>query len=512
MQADAEEADDDDGQPVQNMTAKSLHKLIADSVTKSLQGLSLQTGAEGGYLSTVELGALRTYEHDALVNLVPAPEHDALQARLQSAAARTNVNSTDKQRQNGDYQKGRVEIQGLKIAIENPAGSVRSGVSPEGKPWSQTMNNHYGYIEVVRRDKLHSITKTFNEDDHPRGDDGKFIAGAAIEKAKSNPKLADKLRAKVTDPKQRKALEEMLGGAKAQSTTVPVNAEKVEGLQNEIKRMSDVIKNRGGEASDDIKAIWNDNLAKSKAELAALTGGPAVKEERGAAPLVTSNVLDKVLDGPNHKFAKAKNAADWENKHFGDVTSKLKPEEVDAVNTYTGGRFSNINDGLRGTEKLDGTDKATIKGLDSAMMKSKLPEAVTVYRGMTSLEHFGDLNKLMGQTIAEKGYMSTSIMPGVANGFARKGEAGGPVGRWEISLPAGTNTLSTDTILGKDSLHQHELILPRGSSYKVTGVEEKKPGFFVIKAEIVGKGVSGGKPKHDNQSDSIFAKRGVKKQ
>ena len=32
------------------------------------------------------------------------------------------------------------------IKIENPKGSVRSGVGPDGKPWSVTMPDHYGYF------------------------------------------------------------------------------------------------------------------------------------------------------------------------------------------------------------------------------------------------------------------------------------------------------------------------------------------------------------------------------
>ncbi len=47
----------------------------------------------------------------------------------------------------GNYRKGAVKLHGLDIAIENPKGSTRSGVSPEGKPWSTTMENHYGYIK-----------------------------------------------------------------------------------------------------------------------------------------------------------------------------------------------------------------------------------------------------------------------------------------------------------------------------------------------------------------------------
>lgn len=53
---------------------------------------------------------------------------------------------TEAQREAGNYKKGHVSVQGLDISIENPTGSTRSGVTPQGEPWSTTMKDHYGYI------------------------------------------------------------------------------------------------------------------------------------------------------------------------------------------------------------------------------------------------------------------------------------------------------------------------------------------------------------------------------
>lgn len=46
----------------------------------------------------------------------------------------------------GNYRKQHIRFQGLEISIENPAGSVRSGVDPGGKPWSIRMRHAYGYL------------------------------------------------------------------------------------------------------------------------------------------------------------------------------------------------------------------------------------------------------------------------------------------------------------------------------------------------------------------------------
>ncbi|MEO8754306.1 MAG: JAB domain-containing protein, partial [Casimicrobiaceae bacterium] len=54
---------------------------------------------------------------------------------------------TDAQMRAGNYQHGHVQVQGLRIAIENPAGSVRSGVTAEGQIWRTTLQNHYGRLK-----------------------------------------------------------------------------------------------------------------------------------------------------------------------------------------------------------------------------------------------------------------------------------------------------------------------------------------------------------------------------
>lgn len=54
---------------------------------------------------------------------------------------------SDAQKLSGEYQKGHFSIGNLKIAIENPAGSIRSGIDPQGNNWQIKLNHHYGYIE-----------------------------------------------------------------------------------------------------------------------------------------------------------------------------------------------------------------------------------------------------------------------------------------------------------------------------------------------------------------------------
>lgn len=71
----------------------------------------------------------------------------SLAGDIAAAAKQTNTDPTPGQQEAGNYRKGRVTIQGLTVAIENPQGSTRSGVSPDGKAWQTKMRAHYGYFQ-----------------------------------------------------------------------------------------------------------------------------------------------------------------------------------------------------------------------------------------------------------------------------------------------------------------------------------------------------------------------------
>ncbi|MCD8317970.1 MAG: hypothetical protein LUC45_03570, partial [Paraprevotella sp.] len=55
-------------------------------------------------------------------------------------------NPTEAQKEAGNYKKGHIKLDGYDITIENPKGSVRSGVDGNGKKWETKMHNTYGYL------------------------------------------------------------------------------------------------------------------------------------------------------------------------------------------------------------------------------------------------------------------------------------------------------------------------------------------------------------------------------
>lgn len=70
----------------------------------------------------------------------------SMNERIAAAEAEVNTNPTDAQKSAGNYKKGHVQVGTFDVTIENPAGSVRSGVDADGKQRSNTMHNTYGYI------------------------------------------------------------------------------------------------------------------------------------------------------------------------------------------------------------------------------------------------------------------------------------------------------------------------------------------------------------------------------
>lgn len=75
-----------------------------------------------------------------------SPISSDLGEKVADAEAETDINPTDGQKEAGNYKKGHVQIGQFDVSIEQPKGSVRSGVDASGNKWETTMQNTYGYI------------------------------------------------------------------------------------------------------------------------------------------------------------------------------------------------------------------------------------------------------------------------------------------------------------------------------------------------------------------------------
>lgn len=85
----------------------------------------------------------------------PSPGSRRRPQRVQQAedvgqAAARVADPTDAQKAAGNYEKGHISVGGLPVTIENPAGSERSGIGPDGTRWTSTLGADYGYIKRTK--------------------------------------------------------------------------------------------------------------------------------------------------------------------------------------------------------------------------------------------------------------------------------------------------------------------------------------------------------------------------
>jgi len=69
---------------------------------------------------------------------------------IDNEAKNADLNPTEKQKSAGNYSMGHISVKGMKIAIENPKGSYRSGTDSDGRQWKTMLNNHYGYFNITK--------------------------------------------------------------------------------------------------------------------------------------------------------------------------------------------------------------------------------------------------------------------------------------------------------------------------------------------------------------------------
>lgn len=66
--------------------------------------------------------------------------------RLKTAISETETEPTEAQKKASNYKKGHLTFGGYNFTVETPKGVTRSGKDEQGKPWSVTMHDTYGYI------------------------------------------------------------------------------------------------------------------------------------------------------------------------------------------------------------------------------------------------------------------------------------------------------------------------------------------------------------------------------
>lgn len=102
-------------------------------------------GSDSGRKGRQETGSMEPGKGSA-VRGSHLPQEVSFGERLKSAIAETETEPTEAQKNAGNYKKGHLSFGGYDYTVETPKGVTRSGKDEQGKPWSVTMHDTYGYI------------------------------------------------------------------------------------------------------------------------------------------------------------------------------------------------------------------------------------------------------------------------------------------------------------------------------------------------------------------------------
>jgi hypothetical protein len=147
--------------------------------------------------------------------------------------------------------------------------------------------------------------------------------------------------------------------------------------------------------------------------------------------------------------------------NFGDWEKGLSKDERNSLDHYAGLTGYQIVSG----QLRSGQTHTAVPHLDSAIAKGELKEGTTLYRGFSGASRFGFKPGAgaVGHEFRDNGYHSTSMSAHVSSQFA----TGSDSALLRIRAPKGTKAAHVGTLGDKES--EHEVLLPRGTGYKVVG-------------------------------------------
>ncbi len=167
-------------------------------------------------------------------------------------------------------------------------------------------------------------------------------------------------------------------------------------------------------------------------------------------------------------FDTDKEAKKWADDSYKKWGSDLSSSEKDALWRYQGSVHERINTGLRTGKRLGKVEKAFVKRLDAALENAVVRENVTVYRGFKHPDITKNWNRLVGKTVTDKGYASTTLYKDTAEYFRKQSK--GVMA--EIRIPKGARA---GWLGGVADASEGELLLARGTKYRIveTSVRNK---------------------------------------
>lgn len=174
--------------------------------------------------------------------------------------------------------------------------------------------------------------------------------------------------------------------------------------------------------------------------------------------------------------AKVKDVGSWSSQ-FSDWQSKLSPEEVGALKSYTGTAFSGrVNTALRKGKSLSADDATKASTLTAAIHNAPpLKEDTQVFRGLSTLPD----SWKRGTVVADPGFMSTTVDRATA-----QRNFGNVV--MSIKVPAGTHGAFMGQSISPKFENEQEFLLPPNTKVRISGVTSApKQHAVIVNAEVV---------------------------
>lgn len=195
-------------------------------------------------------------------------------------------------------------------------------------------------------------------------------------------------------------------------------------------------------------------------------------------------------------FANVDEAHEWASRNYQKWAASLTEDEQRELRDYQYSYHRDINGMLRNDEEIVGDWRVMVDEIDRAIARGVLSRDVVAYRGFSGDYLADNLDDLVGGTITDNGYTSTSLDPSIGDKFRRwAAEEGKTPIIAEIRAPKGTRGAYMPVLrdTSEDGYeyykNEYELLLPRGTTLRIvstsTDVDENNNTFRRMVMEIV---------------------------
>lgn len=203
-------------------------------------------------------------------------------------------------------------------------------------------------------------------------------------------------------------------------------------------------------------------------------GGKATTERPQAAVSPAEEALDFKENEVQSNTWGVANYAEWWNA--------LSEEEQGMLMRYQANAHESLNAYLRGLPYSSMMSESELKRrqalIDGALAKGRLGRDLIVYRGVEDVtEVYGwSAKDMVGKTIHDKGFVSTSLNIGVARDEFAQNPTDAVTFR--IKVPKGSRGGYLGSLASQSASAEREFLMPRGQRYRVTKVTKTSKGYL----------------------------------